>query len=172
MSAGQLHMVDRRRAAESDAVGLCAVPLHRGRRRIRAASLSIVRSRRRHPAPRPIRFISLLYALSVTLELMALMVSMTPVRSATRRSRPTEAIKTLRRPATARGVLNGAARRSEDAEPEPRFTGLRRRFSERMGLVDHQVHELSGPGSRAVPSRPHILLPVDRIDKRRLTCFK
>src|SRR5688572_33210955 len=73
---------------------------------------------------------------------------MKPVRSENRRSRPTGAIKTRRRPTTARGVLNGAARRSEDAEPQPRFTGRRRRFPERMGFVDYQVHELSGQVDR------------------------
>ena len=33
--------------------------------------------------------------------------------------------KTQRRPATARGGLNGAARRSSDGRPEPRFSRLR-----------------------------------------------
>ena len=33
--------------------------------------------------------------------------------------------KTRRRPATARGGLNGAARRSSDVEPELRFSGVR-----------------------------------------------
>ena len=51
-----------------------AVPLHRGGRGIRTATLPFVWKRGRHPAPRLIRILSVLYELSFPLTAMALVV--------------------------------------------------------------------------------------------------
>jgi cysteine sulfinate desulfinase/cysteine desulfurase-like protein len=45
--------------------------------------------------------------------------------------------KMARRPATARAILNGRARRSEDDKPERHFSGLRSSFQTRMNESAH-----------------------------------